>query len=317
MQKILQTIFLLAVMLVSGPARATVLDRIVAVVNDDVITLTELKSVETAMLRTAPPLQGEEWGLSEQERILKNLIDKKIQLQKAKELGIETSNATIDQTIKGIMEKNGISEETLREKVTAEGFTWSDYKKEIGEQMTLTSLVNQEVRSRIVLLPEDLERYYRENQQQFVLEKKKHLRRILLALPESATPSDADALRGKAESLRADLLGGADFKELAIRHSDGPEAKDGGDIGYFADGELMSELDRAVSAMEAGDISPVIEHNGGFTLLKVEEVKDTETVPFDDAKEDIQEVIYQEKLGARYESWIKELREKAFVEIKL
>lgn len=317
MFKIVHTIFLLTILLIPFSAQAVVLDRIVAVVNDDVITLSELNSVESTMLRTAPPLSGEDHSLSEQERVLKNLIDKKIQLQKAKALGIKTSQATVDKTIEGIMEKNNISEEALREKVTAEGFTWTDYKKEIGEQMTLTSLVNQEVRSRIVLLPEDLERYYRENQQLFVLEKKKHVLRIFLALPESATAGDADALRSEAEALRADLLGGADFKELAIRYSDGPEAKDGGDIGYFADGELMPELDRAVSAMKAGDISPVIEQKGGFTLLKVEEIKDTETVPFDEAKEMIQETIYQEKLGARYEAWIKELREKAFVEIKL
>ncbi len=311
------TIFWLTVMLSPFSAQAVLLDRIVAVVNDDVITLSELESLENAMLKTASPLSSEDRGLSKQETVLKNLIDKKIQLQKAKELGIETSKATIEKTIEGMMEKNNISEETLREKVTAEGFTWRDYKREIGEQLTLTSLVNQEVRSRIVLLPEDLERYYRENQEQFVLEKKKHVRRIFLSLPESATAGDADALRSKAEVLRTDLLAGADFKELAIRSSDGPEAKEGGDLGYFAEGELMTELDRAVSAMKAGDISPVIEHKGGFTLLKVEEIKETETVPFDEAKEKIQETIYQEKLGARYEAWIKELREKAFVEIKL
>ncbi len=317
MFKIVHTIFLLTVLLIPSTARAVLLDRIVAVVNDDVITLTELKSVESAMLRTAPSLSAEDLSLSEQERVLKNLIDKKIQLQKAKALGIETSKATVDKTIEGIMEKNNISEAALQEKVTAEGFTWTDYKREVGEQMTLTSLVNQEVRSRIVLLPEDLERYYQENQQQFVLEKKKHILRIFLALPESPAEGDADALRSEAEALRADLLGGADFGELAIRFSDGPEAKDGGDIGYFADGELMPELDRAVSAMKAGDISPVIEQKSGFTLLKVEEIKDTETVPFDEAKEKIQETIYQEKLEARYEAWIKDLREKAFVEIKL
>lgn len=316
MWKFCHTLFLLTVMLATTGAWAAVLDRIVAVVNDEVITLSELKGVESIMLKASPVLPGEE-GLSTEETVLKNLIDKKIQLQKAKELGIETSKATVDQTIESIIEKNGISEEALRQKVMAEGITWAEYKKELGEQMTLTSLVNQEVRSRIVLLPEDLQRYYQENQQQFVLEKKKHLRRILLSLPERATTEDVNAVRRKAEALRADLLGGADFKELASRHSDGPEAKDGGDIGYFADGELIAELDRVVSAMKAGDISPVIEHKDGFTLLKVEEVKDTGTVPFEEAKEKIQETIYQEELGKRYEAWIKELREKAFVEIKL
>lgn len=316
MWKFFHTLFLLTLMLIPTGARAAVLDRVVAVVNDEVITLSELNSVESIMLEASPVLPGE-GGLSTQETVLKNLIDKKIQLQKAKELGIETSKATVDQTIETIIEKNGISEEALRQKVMAEGITWAEYKKELGEQMTLTSLVNQEVRSRIVLLPEDLQRYYRENQQQFVLEKKKHLRRIFLALPERATTEDVSALRREAEALRADLLGGADFKELARRYSDGPEAKDGGDIGYFADGELMAELDRVVSAMKAGDISPVIEQKDGFTLLKVEEVKDTETVSFEEAKEKIQETIYQQELAKRYEAWIKELREKAFVEIKL
>jgi peptidyl-prolyl cis-trans isomerase SurA len=298
-------------------ARAVVLDRIVAVVNDDIITLSELKELETARLRSNPNERQSNSFLTPREEILKNLIDKRIQLQKAKELGIRTSDEAVENTIQRMLEKTGITEETLREKLMAEGLSGADYKAEIRDQMTLSSLVSQEVRSRIVIMPEDLQQYYEKNLDLFKLGEKKHIFRILISIPESATPEEIYARSLEAEVLREAVLSGEDFRSLAIRHSDGPQAGDGGDIGYFAPGEMMPELDRVVSDMNTGDVSPVIRGDDGFTLLKVEDVRGTGTIPFEQVIDKIQAQVYQEILERRYDAWIKELREKAYVEIKL
>jgi peptidyl-prolyl cis-trans isomerase SurA len=296
---------------------AVLLDRIVAVVNDDVITLSELNAMELSVLQNSGKRPGQEGFELDRERLLNELIDKKIKLQKAAELNIKVSQEQVNLAVQQILEKNEITEDAFKEKLRKEGFTWSVYKKEISEQMVLSRLMNEEVRSRIFVMPDELEEYYQEHRDRFGLDEKKHLLRILLSVPESATEEEREAREIEAEALRVRLLSGEDFHQIAIRYSDGPEAREGGDLGYFSEGELREELNREISGMRPSEISRVIPLEKGFVLFKVDDVRASSHVPFEEIKDKIQEAIYQEKLRTRYETWISELKSKAYIERKL
>ncbi len=309
-QKIL--IFILFLLGTFGAAQAVILDRIVAVVNDEVITLSELQQMEASTLRS-----GENRAKTGSEELLKELINKKIKLQKAKELGIKVSDEAVTAGIREIVERNGITEALLQEKIEKEGVSWSDYKNQIREQMILSRMLSQEIRSKIVLLPEDPREYYEEHQDRFARAAKKHILRILLTLPEGATPDIISARKKEMENLREQIVSGENFRQLAVRTSEGPESRNGGELGYFAEGELREDLNRAIEGLKAGEVTPVFQSPEGITLLMVEDIKTSAPIPFEEIEDAIKEAVYQEKVRKKYESWIKELREGAYIEIKL
>ncbi len=304
-------------LLVCSSSEAVVLDRIVAVVNDDAITLSELKSLELSFLQNADTRPGETELRLHRSSLLDDLIEKTIKLQKAKELNIKASGEEVEASIQQILTQNRVTEEDLKAKLKGEGFSWPDYRKEIREQMILSRLINQEVRSKIILMPEELKEFYEKHLDRFVLDEKKHLLRILLTIPETATEEEVQSRREEAGELRQRLLSGEKFRQLAIRYSDGPEAGSGGDLGYFGTRELKAELAEEVSQLGPGDISQVIEIKEGLVLLKIEDVRETTYIPLEKVKEPVQEALYQEKLQKRYEAWIKELRDKAYIDRKL
>jgi len=297
-------------------AQAVLLDRIVAVVNNEIITESELKHLETRALAGSLPQEVGKSGKPDRKELLRELIDRKIKLQKAKKLGIRVSGDAVNSTIQQILHRKGITKEMLEQKLRHENLSLADYKKEIQEQMILSRLFGQEIRSKIVILPEDLKQYYQDHLNRFLQKEKKRIPRILLAVPESATKDRILALKAEMEKLRKQIISGESFAELAIRYSDGPEGKNGGDLGYFTTGEVRSDLASVISRMKAGDVSPVLSLPEGFTLLKVEEVHPAQPIPFEEVRESLRKEVYQKKLKKRYEEWIRDLREKAYIEIK-
>ncbi|OIP65133.1 MAG: hypothetical protein CO150_09705 [Nitrospirae bacterium CG_4_9_14_3_um_filter_53_35] len=309
-------VFIVIFFVCLAPAHAVVLDRIVAVVNDEVITQSELKSLELSVLKSTPEQPGRERPVVNMDDLLDNLIDKKIKLHKAEELNIKVSDEELQAAIQQILVRNKITEEALKEKLKSEGFSWAEYKKEIQEQMILSSLVNQEVRSKILIMPEDLEKGYQEHMERYSMGEKKHLLSIFLSVPEKAEEEEIQARNRLADELRQRALSGEPFRDLAVEYSDGREAKEGGDLGYLSQDDLRSEMSPAVAEMKPGDVSPVIRIKEGFVLLKVEDVHAASHTPFEEVKEKIRDELYQEKLKQRYEAWLNELKGKAYIERK-
>jgi len=305
-------IVILFLLVTFGRTQAEILDRIVAVVNNEVITLSELKQAESSVLQSGPAA-----AKPAPAKLLHELIDKKVKLQKAKELGITVSDEAVDSGINEIAQRNGLTVKVLKEKLKKEGIPWNDYKEQIRDQMILTRMLDREIRSSIVLLPEEMKAYYDEHLDRFTPKPKKHILRILLTLPEGATEEVIDARTKEMEKLRQRIVAGENFRQIALRNSEGPAAQNGGDLGDFAEGELREDLNRAIRGLKAGELSAVFRAPDGITLLMVEEIKKPKPVPFKEVKDTIQKALYQEKVKKKYESWIKELREKAYIEIML
>ncbi len=312
----LRCLIALCLLLPAVSGEAVVLDRIVAEVNDDVITLSELKSLEVSLRRNDPGALSGEAALADTDQLLDQLVDKKIKLQRAKELGIQVSDEAVEKAIEDILAQAGITREALEDKLSAEGIPLAAYKEEIRDQIVMTRLLNEEIRSRIIILPEELEDYYARHRERYLVSSRKRLLRILKPVSPKATESERRLLREQMEALRQQILSGESFRTLATLHSEGPEARDGGELGYFTVDELREELAEVVRQMNPGDLSAVLELREGWTLLMVDDAREATPLSFEEVEDKIREAVYQEKLTERYAEWIRDLRDNAFIEIK-
>ena len=301
---------------------ATVVDRVVAIVNQEVITLSELalanSQYENPLFRELtlePPESPEVLKLQETLRIL---IEKKLQLQAARKRGITVGQEELQQVLDEIKHKQGINTDVAFQQFLAkENLSLPDYTREIKDQLTILKLINREIRSGVVLNEEEIDAYYRAHPEQFKLPERIRLSQILLSVSKEAQEQEIQKLEERARQLHNQLLDGADFNMMARKYSEGSEVKQGGDLGYFKKGELMKEIDKVVFSLQVDEISDVVRTPLGFHIFKLMEKKTTETLSYQEVKNQIEERLFSEKTDLAYRQWLRRLRDQAYVELKM
>jgi peptidyl-prolyl cis-trans isomerase SurA len=258
------------------PLRAAVqeLDNIVAIINDDVITKTELDTKTREMLTqltqkqtNLPPME------IIREQILERMISTRLQLQAAKRLGISVDDATITKAIANIAETNHITLLQLRETLEADGISFPLFREQLREDILINRLKQKEVINRIVVTEQDIKNFLAREMGTSRQRSSVHLLHILIATPEGASPQDVQEAKKRAEEIYTELKQGADFGELAIRYSDGRQALEGGELGWLETSRIPSLFTKVVDEMEAGDISEPIRNASGFHIVKLAEVE--------------------------------------------
>ncbi|MET0067494.1 MAG: peptidylprolyl isomerase [Candidatus Thiodiazotropha sp.] len=272
-----QLILLLLILLpgVSPPQAAVQeLDNIVAIVNDDVITKTELDTKTREMLAqltqkqtNLPPME------IIREQILERMISTRLQLQAAQRLGISVDDATVTKAISNIAETNNITLLQLRETLEADGISFPLFREQLREDILINRLKQKEVINRIVVTEQDIKNFLARELGTSRQRSAVHLTHILIATPEGASPQDVQAARKQAEEIHQQLQEGADFAELAIRYSDGRQALEGGDLGWIETSRIPSLFTSVVDEMEPGDISDPIRNASGYHIVKLTEVE--------------------------------------------
>jgi peptidyl-prolyl cis-trans isomerase SurA len=303
-------------------AYSTVVDRVVAIVNQEIITLSELERINTNLenplfeqLSIEPPRLSEKQQLQETLRIL---IEKKLQLQAARKRGITVAREELQQALNEIKIRQGIANDSTLEQILSEGnMTLSDYTQEIKDQITILKLINREIRSGIVLQKSEITAYYNAHPEYFTLPGKIRIAQLLISIPRAAQDKQIQDLLKQAQKIRSHILGGGDFGGMARKYSDGPEADQGGDIGYFEKGELMEEIEPVVFSLNEGDVSNVVRSPLGFHIFKLLERKSGGTLPYQEVRSQVQELLLLERTEMAYKLWIKRLRDQAYVEVKM
>jgi peptidyl-prolyl cis-trans isomerase SurA len=259
---------LVALPLYAGQA----LNRIVAIVNGDAISQTELDNY-TKMIVTEMQAPGAALPPRDvlQKQVLNRMILNKIQLQIAQQYGIEIDSLSVSQQIQNIAKQQGVSVETLRSTVEATGINYSDYREYIKTEMIIQMLQNKEVNQDVSITKADIENYLNSPAGQDNSGAEYRLSHILVALPESPTPEVLKKAQNKAEDLVAKLKSGADFKALAISNSAGRQALNGGDLGWRNAGELPSLFTTYAPSMQKGDIAGPIRSSNGFHIIKMQD----------------------------------------------
>ncbi len=269
-------IALIACLSAVGAAQAAVksLDQIVAVVNDDVITRSELESRMNEML---VQLQQKSTNLPPieilREQVLERMISKRLQLQTADRLGLSVDDDTVTKAIANIAETNNITLLQLREVLERDGISFPHFREQLREDILINRLKQKEVINRIVITDQDIDNFLAREIGTQRQRAAVHLQHILIATPEGASPEDVQAAKEKAQSVYQELQQGADFGEMAIRVSDSRQALEGGDLGWIETSRIPSLFTQLVDELEPGAISEPIRNASGFHIVKLLEVQ--------------------------------------------
>lgn len=300
---------------------AEVADRIVAVVNDEIITLSEMnKAFEPYRERLIAGYRGEDQkkALDDAKRsFLDRMVDNLLVEQEAKKTGIAVSDGEVEEAMRDIRAQHHLSEEEFLNLIAKEGMTPAEFKQNSREQLMRMKLIGRNIRSKVVVTDNEIGDYYVQHREEYEGKEAVRIRQILLMLPADANSEAKEKLRAEAEEIHKQLLAGKPFEELCAKFSRGPTAKEGCDIGFIEKGSILPEVESVAFSMTTGRTSGVIESAVGFHIIQVTDRRGAGVKAIQNVRAEIKRKIENEKLEKKLEEWLKELRKKYNVEIRL
>lgn len=299
----LPTCLLFSASLLLAPAlRAEILERVIARVNGDIVTLSEFEQRQLAALQAARigPEGVERFLRDNNQRILQEAIDELLVLQRGGEIGLKVRPEFVDQMLEDIKKDNGITtDEQLLEQLRREGLSLEELKRNVSHSILKRQVLARELEPRAAVTDAEVAAEYEKNRAAWQRPASVTLREILVSGPEA---------RERATDLARRARAGEDFATLARQNSSSSSAGSGGELGRIARGELSRELEDAAFALPVGDISDPIPSGGGWRVLKVEQKTEAGLIPFDEARRELSERLRQERLAAEYQKYIAGLR---------
>lgn len=308
-------------------SHAVIVDRVVAIVNDEVITLSEVNEEGKVLLqrvtKTAPPAELSEALKQMRQSIIEKLIEKKILLQQAEKEKISVSDDEVKLAREQIMERNKITPEAFQQQLAAMGMDEKQYMENLRTQVLSSRLVNLEIRSKVIIPEDRIIDYYDTHYTERVGEGDYYLLQIGISWDNKAPagsgiPTTREAAKKQAEELRSRAVAGDDFKELAKKYSSLPSSVDSGDIGILKADDMSAAMLETITRTKPGQISPIIETSSGFQFFKVQASQEGQIitkVSYESVKDEIYEILYQQEMEARYANWLKEMKSKAYIKI--
>lgn len=255
------------------------LDSIAAVVNEDVIMMSEVRQkalqVASKIRQQGQPLPPQ--GVFERQ-ILENLIQSRLQLQLAERTGLRIDDESLNRTVSNIAAENNVSLSQFREILEDDGYSFESFREDIRNEIIINRLRQRQVDQRINVTDREIDNFLSNEKIQGNLETEIRLGHILIATPESATDSEKQEFRRVAEKVLTDLNTGKNFSDIAIEVSDGGNAAEGGDLGWRKMSEVPSLFSVYVASMQQGDISEIIESPSGFHIIKALEVRSDDKI---------------------------------------
>ncbi len=316
---------LLALCLVASPsARAAdrrPVDRVAAVVNGDVITLSELSERAGAELRRAsdmPPGPARDQARARALRAAYEMVlAERLVEAEVKALGIEVTEAQLDGAVEDVKKRNNLSDDMLKQALAAEGLSMEVYRARLRKDFENHLLIAAKVQNRVKVTDDDVKAYYQTHQAEFAGDEQVKLRLILLQVAAGAPAAEDAQVKATGETLLARLAAGEDFGDLARQVSQGPGAASGGDLGWVKKGTMPIDLERVAFALAPGQNSGLVRARTGWIILKAEERRTAKAPPLDDVKERIREKIGNQQADVYRKQYIEDLKREAVIELKI
>lgn len=302
-----------------SPYGGSVVEDIIARVNDQIITKSDYDRAETELDQ-----EGHQRGLSMQEMaaerkdLLRNLIDQQLWLSKAKELNITGETELVKRLDEIRKQYNLASIEDLEKAAKEQGVSFEDFKANIRNQIVTQEVMRQEVGEHIQITPGEVERYYEQHKQDYAQPESERLSEILISTGTdgSVAPAKAAAAKAKADDIEARLHAGGDFSQLAKSFSEGSTAASGGDLGQYKRGQLSKVLEDQTFNLASGQYSDPILTRQGYIILKVVQHTPGGPRPYKDAQEDVEQAYYMSLMDPAIRDYLSEMRNQAFIQIK-
>ncbi|HEY7496332.1 MAG TPA: peptidylprolyl isomerase [Candidatus Tectomicrobia bacterium] len=298
---------------------AELLDGIAAVVNNEIITISE---VQEAMAHETEQLQQRYGGQSLPQQVperfgqtLQGLIDIRLQLERAQKLNLQVSNEDVTFHIEALKKQNQITDEQLGQMLQSRGLTLETYQQQIREGLLITKVVNVEVRSRLIVLDTELQESYQKRRQRYSVPGALTVSHILFLVSPDAPEAEVELARQKATAVLQQLRQGGDFAALARQYSDGPSAERDGLLGTFQPGELLPGFEEAVMALQPGQISDIVRTRVGLHIIRLDARQASTQKSFEEVREELKAELLQAKTESRYQEWLEGLRQSAYVKV--
>ncbi len=304
--------------LCSQPVYSKLLDKVVAVVNDDIITKTELEA-ETdqfiqRIVQSTPPAQVAATIAKVRSEILQRVIEERLIRQLAQQKKISVSADEFNAAYQNLLNGNNMTVEQFAAELKKNGLTLQQHKEMFRNQMLQAKLVSFEIRSKIVVTEAMIIDYY---DREFA-PKTDGTAYSLLQIGITWNQGEKSEALIQAENVRKMAVNDEDFASLAKKFSDLPSSDDGGDIGTFTTDEMSDEMREVIAPLKKNEISEIIETEFGFQFFKVTAITEnnvTTKTPYESVKEEIREILYERQFKNDYNNWIKQLRENAYIEV--
>jgi parvulin-like peptidyl-prolyl isomerase len=301
-------------------ASAKLVDRVVAVVNDEIILDSELELFTAPNLRNPVDLdttEGQKLFDTMKRKYLDRLIESRLIAQQAADLKLSVTSDEVDRAIEEVKHQNNIDDAAFAEALKGQGFTMEAYRKNLKKQILELKVINTAVRSRVSVSEEEVKTAYHQSDRQYAGERLAHLREIVLLVPKDASSELVEKKRGLAARILSEAQGGhRPFKELAKAYSEADSKAEGGDLGFVQAGSLVDALGEVVRTMDPGDVRGPIRTAQGFSVLELVEWKSGNLKPYDEVKDQLKRQLYDQQVEKATASWVKELRKRAHVDIR-
>jgi peptidyl-prolyl cis-trans isomerase SurA len=310
----------------AAPPEKRVVEEIIARVNNEIVTLTDLRYARESMAREVEedcrqgctPQEKQERLAEREKNLLRDLIDQQLLVQRCKDLGINVEQDIVKRLDEVRVKNNLPDMESLQKAVEQSGMEWEEFKNNIRSQLCTQQVMQSEVGRKVHsnIEKSEVQKYYDEHKSEFDRPENVCLSEIFLSTvgkPDSEWP----AIEARAKSYLARIRGGEDFYEFAKRYSDGDTARDQqGALGCFERGKLSKEIEDIVFKMKRGEFSDVISTKTGFIILKVEQKYEAGIQPLAKVEPEIMNRLYYRKMQPMLRDYLGKLREESYLVVK-
>ncbi|WP_438768143.1 peptidylprolyl isomerase [Kushneria sp. TE3] len=291
------------------------LDRVVAVVNDEAIMSSDL---DRRVAQVRQQMQSRNIGMPDQEelreQVLSRMITEQIELQMAERANLSVSDSDLNQAMRGVAQRNNMTLEQFADRVEQEGMSYAQVREQIRRELLITQVQQRSVAGQVNISDREVDQYLKQAGSNANVQY--HLAHILIAVPQAPTPGQAEAAREKAEQLRQAITSGqAGFQEVAAAQSDGPQALDGGDLGWRSGAEMPSIFEDVVPGLNEGEVSEPIRSPSGYHLITLLDKRGGGNA--EQQREQIRRTLFQRKVNEELEAWTQEIRASAYVDNRL
>lgn len=292
-------------------------NRIVAHVNEDLITLYELNNkIEELTGKTCEELKS---SLTEQEffdirdKVLDRMISDKLAWEKIKELELVPTKEQIDSYVENIKEHNKWTQEDVVAQLEKEGMTYENFRKELREDLGQRNLVDVQVKEKTVITEEKMLEYYELHKKEYEKPGGVHIASIFLVPGSLGMEIEKTELQEKGKDILERLKKGEDFSDLAREFSNGPGVEDGGDLGNIPLTDIDPKIMEVVDSLKEGEVSSLINMGNRFQIIKLVEKNETAWVPFDEVKDKIGDLLYTNEMEKRYNEYMEGLKKESYI----
>ncbi|MDZ4165315.1 MAG: peptidylprolyl isomerase [Smithellaceae bacterium] len=319
-QIIMGTLFF-ALLVMAASATGQVVDRILAFVNGDIITLSEYNRVfEPYRQRIAAQEGGQNpSGALEgaRQELLERMINELLIEQEARRSGISVKDDEVMAVLTDQLSRRNVTLESFVKDLAREGASLEEYKKNIKDQLIRMKLIRRDVRAKVIITPEEIGRYYEKHRAEYEGAEAVRIRQIMIPVPREANSEMIARLKREAQEIQKRILDGEPFEAMAARYAVGAAAATGGDLGFIERGLVYPEVENVAFGLARDQVSGVIESPAGFHIIKLVDRRGAGIKDLESVREEIKARIEEAKLEKRFEEWLTNLRKKSYVDVRM